>query len=191
MDCRILGAVAAVLLPYSVAMAQEPPKPASSSAARPEVGAVGGVGLPGRVAAVRLGGQVNERFAVDFSAGHVDGADRDGDGAHGFSFGAQVRWLWHGRDAKGRSGYWLAGPQVLQSINRTEVRWPDRPSTYIVDETPLTTVQFGYGWDVLMKNGARAGLEISTGGSERGASPFVHLFVVWGPRPARAARGQV
>jgi hypothetical protein len=182
MGLRILAAVATALLQCSTALAQGPPLPADAPPpARVEVGAVGAVGALGRLAAFRLGSQAHEKFAVDFTAGRVEGRGRDGDGVHGFAFGAQVRWLWHGRRSNGHSGYWLAGPQVLQSINRTEDRRPDRPPTYIVDKSPFATLQVGYGWDVLMKNGTRAGVEISTGGNEGGASPFVNAFMTWGP----------
>jgi hypothetical protein len=182
MGLRILAAVATALLQCSTALAQGPPLPADAPpSARVEVGAVGAVGALGRLGALRLGSQVHEKFAVDFTAGRVEGRGRDGDGLHGFAFAAQVRWLWHGRRPNGRSGYWLAGPQVLQSTNRTEIRWSDRPTTYIVDESAFATLQVGYGWDVLMKNGARAGVEVSTGGNEGGASPFVNAFMTWGP----------
>jgi hypothetical protein len=178
----ILAVVATALLQCSTALAQDPHVTAERpSSARPEVGAVAAIGVPGRVAGLRLGNQVNEKFAVDFTAGRAEGRGRDRDGVHGFAFGAQVRWLWHGRRPNGRSGYWLAGPQILQSINRIEVRRRGLPTTYIVDKFPFTTLQFGYGWDVLMKSGARAGLEISTGGNEGGASPFVNAFMTWGP----------
>ena len=139
------------------------------------------MGLPGSIAAVRVGGPISRRLAVDVTIGHVAGRGRDGDGADGLAVGAQVRWLWHGRDMKGRSGYWLAGPQVLQSTNRTEVRWRNHTSTYIVDKSPFVSLQVGYGWDVIMKNGARAGVEISTGGGDHGPAPFVKVFVAWGP----------
>ena len=182
MGHRITAAIAAALFSCSVARGQEQLLPVT---ARPverfAVGAVGAAGLPGNVAAVRVGGPVSHRLALDVTIGHVAARGRDGDGANGFAVGAQVRWLWHGRDAKGCSGYWLAGPQVLQSTNRTEVRWPNHTSTYIVDKSPFVSLQVGYGWDVMMKNGARAGVEISTGASSQGPSPFINAFVVWGP----------
>ena len=68
-------------------------------------------------------------------------------------------------------------------MNRTEVSGTRIvPPTTSSTSLPFATLQVGYGWDVLMKNGARAGVEISTGGNQRGAAPFVNAFMVWGPK---------
>ena len=105
MGHRILAAVATTFYRVRPRWPRaRPSRGTRSRHARVEVGAVGALGALGRVGAVRLGNQVNEKFAVDFTAGYIDGRGRDGDGAHGFSLGAQVRWLWHGRGSNGRAG---------------------------------------------------------------------------------------
>jgi len=179
---RAGGILAAVLLLGPVAYAQDQPAPARpASSERFGIGAVGAIGLFGNVAAFRAGGPVGEKFALDVTIGHIDGGGQSGSGPYGTSVGAQVRWLWHGRNANGRSGYWLAGPLIFPYTDRTEIRWPDRVTTYLVEKKSLATLQVGYGWDVQMKSGARAGVELSTGGTEGGPVSFVNAFVVWGP----------
>lgn len=179
-----LGAIlAAVLFLASMASAQDQPAPARPpSSERFGIGAVGAIGFFGNVAALRAGGPVGEKVALDVTIGHIDGGGQAGDGSHGTSVAAQVRWLWHGRNANGRSGYWLAGPLIFPYTNRTEIRWPDHVTTYLVEKKSLATLQVGYGWDVQMKSGARAGVELSTGGTEGGPVSSVNAFVVWGPR---------
>jgi hypothetical protein len=54
-------------------------------------------------------------------------------------------------------------------------------TTYLVEHKPIVVPQIGYGWDRVLKNGARGGIELSTGGGEEGPVAFVHAFVAWGP----------
>ena len=181
---RRLGVTcAAVLLLGSLANAQDQPAPAGSTA--PErfgIGAVGAIGIVGNVAALRVGGPLGQKLAVDVTVGRIDGGDPSRSRAHGASVGAQVRWLWHGRNAHGRSGYWLFGPLIFQYTDRTEIRYPNKVTRILLERKALAVPQIGYGWDVQMKSGARAGVELSTGGTEGGPVSFVNAFVVWGPR---------
>jgi hypothetical protein len=124
---------------------------------------------------------VSHRFRVEFSAGHVHEPGDEGVVASGFSFSAQLHWLWRGRNASGWSGYWMFGPQVLEATSRTPVIWPDRPRTWRVEDRPIATMQGGYGWDWLSPHGVRTGVEVS-GGSNYGVPVFfAHVFLVWGP----------
>jgi hypothetical protein len=179
----ILTAVAAALLYNSVGYAQTPDLPADAPRESFAIGAVGATGLFGRVAALRLSGAINDRFGVDVNIGRIHGGGSDGrSGAGGVSFGTQVRWLWHGRSTSGASGYWLIGALMLQATQRTEIRWPNHVTTYLVEHKPIAAPQVGYGWERVLINGARGGVELSTGGGEEGVVAFVHAFVAWGPR---------
>jgi hypothetical protein len=180
---RLVVTFAAVLLLGSVAHTQDRPEPAGpASSERFGIGAVGAIGIVGNVAALRVGGPVGEKLAVDVTVGRIDGGEPSRSRAHGASLGAQVRWLWHGRHASGRSGYWLFGPLIFQYTARTEIRYPNNVTRVLIERKAVATPQIGYGWDVQMKSGARAGVELSTGGTEGGPVSFVNAFVVWGPR---------
>jgi hypothetical protein len=182
---RIRAAVAAALLHSSVSYAQAPAPPAPALRESFAVGAAGATGWVGRVAALRLSGPINDRFGVDVNIGRLHGRGRS-DGPDGLSVGAHVRWLWHGRRANGSSGYWLFGPLFMRATQRTEIRWPNHVTTYLIDHKPIVTPQVGYGWDRLLKNGARGGVELTTGGGEEGpVAAFVHAFVAWGRRPSQ------
>jgi hypothetical protein len=181
-----LGVTAAAVFLFSFAsMANAQDQPVAARPASPErfgIGAVGAIGLFGNVAGLRGSGPLGEKLALDVTVGHIDGRGESGSGSHGTSLGAHVRWLWHGRNANGRSGYWLFGPLVFPYTDRTEIRWPNRVTTYLVEKKTVATVLVGYGWDVQMKSGARAGVEITTGGGSEGSpTSFVNAFVVWGP----------
>jgi hypothetical protein len=181
---KIPAALTAALLCSSVSYAQAPDPTTVPLRESFAVGAVGATGVFGRVASVRLSGPISDRFGVDVTIGRIHSRSRT-DGPDGLSFGTQVRWLWHGRRPSGSSGYWLFGPLFLQATQRTEIRWPNYVTTYLVEHKPMITPQFGYGWDRVLKNGARGGVELSTGGGEEGPVAFVHAFVAWGPRPSR------
>jgi len=166
-----------------LAAAQTEPEPPREAAA---IGAAASIGWLGTVAAIRASVPVDDRWGFDLTVGHISG---HGDaptasGAHGASVAAQVRWMRRGRAANGRSGHWLFGVMAQQGIDRTEIRFPGRTivqSDHVVNVTP----QIGYGWDRLLKNGARFGIELSTGGNERGPSQYIQTFVAWSPRRTR------
>jgi hypothetical protein len=177
---RVVGFCFVARLASSTAAAQPAPV-ASNTAERFGFGVAAGLGSEGTIRAVRISLPASDRFTVELTAGHVNdlrGGDVVADGA---SFSAQLRWLWHGRDAKGWSGYWFFGPQVLEASSRTPVRWPNGTQTWLVDERAIATMQGGYGRDWLSPHGARTGLELSAGSNYGVPVVFAHLFVVWGP----------
>lgn len=179
----ILGAVAAVVLCSSVGYAQTPDRPAVAPLESITIGATASIGWFGTVGAIRASFPLDDRRGVDLTIGHIggNGDPAKASGLHGASMAAQLRWMRHGRAASGRSGHWLFGVMAQQGIQRTEIRFPDRT---IVDLRHLVNVtpQVGYGWDRLLNNGARFGIEVSTGGNERGPSQYIQTFLAWGPR---------
>jgi hypothetical protein len=181
---RIAAGVTFILLSAGgVASAQTTPEPPRDSLA---IGATGSIGWFGRVGAIRASVPLDESWGFDLTVGHIRGRGHDAtaSGASGASVAAQFRWMRHGRTASGRSGHWLFGAMRQQGIERTEIRFPG--STIVQTRRVLNvTPQFGYGWDRLLKNGARFGIELSTGGNERGPSQYIQTFVTWGPRRPR------
>lgn len=146
------------------------------------IGGAGSVGVLGNVSAIRVSGAAAERWAIDLTVGRVDGhGSPTSSGLGGPSFAAQVRWLWRGRGTSGASGYWIGGPMVQMGTDRTEIRWPDGSRDVRTERVANATLQVGYGWDKLTANGARFGVELTTGGNERGPTTMVMMFAVWGP----------
>jgi hypothetical protein len=141
-----------------------PPPPPKEPIA---LGGVLGVGFPAQLVSVRLSLPLGKALALDLDAGRIHGLGDDGQVAGGGGYGAQLRWLWHGRSATGHSGYWLAGPLYLQATNRQ--------AGVVLDRRPIKTVQIGYGWDWIATSGTRAGVELSTGGGE-GPVFLVNVF---------------
>jgi len=152
----------------------------------PSIGATASIGWLGMVGAIRASAPLDDKWGFDLTVGHVSGHgdEATASGTSGASVAAQFRWMRHGRAADGRSGHWLFGVMAQQGIDRTEIRFPGRT---IVDRRHVVNVtpQVGYGWDRLLKNGARFGIELSTGGNERGPSQYVQTFVAWSPRRTR------
>jgi hypothetical protein len=175
----VLSASAALLsASVSVAQTSAPVTP------RPEhfgVGVSAALGSEGAIGAFRASLPTSDRFRVELSAGHVHESGEKGTVADGFSFSAQLHWLWRGRSASGWSGYWLFGPQVLEASSRTPVIWPDGTRTWFVEDRLIATVQGGYGWDWLSPHGARTGVEVSGGSTYGVPVVFAHVFLVWGP----------
>jgi hypothetical protein len=166
------------------ALAQEAKSPPREG---PGIGAMGAIGLFGNIGAVRVSAPLHEKWGLDVTAGHVAGhGSPTSSGLEGYNFGAQLRWHWHGRRAGGASGYWLAGPLVQGMTDRTVIVFPGNNRRVLVEKRADFTLQVGYGWDWLLKNGARFGFELVTGGDEGGPNPYVNAFVVWG-RPRKAA----
>jgi hypothetical protein len=173
--------VVALLAHASTTTAQTDLPSAQPATERYGFGVAGAIGLPGRLAGVRVSLPATDQIAADLTLGRVHGRGDDGVVLGGTSFSAQIRWLWRGRDSHGHSGYWFGGPIFLGATNRTQIRWPDGKRTTKIDDTSVITGQFGYGWDWLTPHGARTGLELSTGGNEGGPMIFAHGFLVWGP----------
>jgi hypothetical protein len=98
------------------------------------------MGSEGTIKAFWVSLPASDRFRVEFSAGHVHESGEEGVVANGFSFSAQLRWLWRGRNASGWSGYWFFGPQVLQARSKTPVIWPNRSRTWLVNDRPIATM---------------------------------------------------
>lgn len=166
-----------VLPTPSGAQSSVPQSPASKEPIA--LGGVVGVGLPAQLASVRLSLPFGKTWALDLDAGRVHGLGNDGQVAGGSGYGAQLRWLWHGRNAEGLSGYWLGGPLYLQATNRTTWRAGNLTGV-LIERAPIATVQFGYGWDWISASGTRAGIELSKGGGE-GPVFLVNVFVQWAP----------
>ena len=153
-------------------------------AAPVSIGAAGAVGLMGNIGALRLSAPLAPKWGLDFTAGHVDGhGSPTTSGLEGLSVAAQARYHWHGRKPGGASGYWLFGPMVQGLTDRTLIIFPGDRRELIVEKKASFTLQVGYGWDWLMANGSRFGLELTTGGGE-GPNPYVNAFFVWG-KPRR------
>ena len=152
----------------------------------PSVGAMAAVGVFGNIGAVRVSAPLHAKWGLDLTAGRVGGhGSATSSGLEGYNFGAQVRWHWHGRGASGASGYWLTGPLVQGMTERTVIIFPGNNRRVLVERKAAFTLQLGYGRDWLLKNGARFGIELVTGGAEGGPNPYVNAFVVWGrPRAA-------
>lgn len=146
------------------------------------VGAAGALGVLGNVGAVRISGPAAERWGLDLTVGRVAGhGSPETSALGGASFAAQVRWLWHGRRQSGVSTYWIAGPMIQMGTERTEIRWPDGRRDVITERIANPTLQVGFGVDKLTRRGTRLGLELTTGGNERGPTMMAMVFAVWGP----------
>lgn len=180
MKGRVLVCLAAALVTGSSAAAQ--PRDAGERRESISVGAAGALGVLGNVAAVRLSEPLNDRWRIDYTVGRVTGhgavtSSRLG----GASVAAHARWLWHGRRLSGLSTYWIAGPMIQTGTERSEIRWPDGRRDITSERIANFTLQVGFGVDRLTARGTRFGMELSTGGNERGPSMLATAFAVWGP----------
>lgn len=170
----------AVLLFVSPLFAQTAP-PAAATVEHFGIGGYGALGTSA-LSAIRLSVPLGDRAGLDVDIGRVHSGDDPNR-----AFGAQVRWLWRGREEHGGSGYWVFG--VLR-LNETYRYWASagRERWEVVEYRTPTLPQFGYGWDWQGRRGTRLGLELLTGSEgEAGPRLFARLFIVWGPR-ARGTR---
>ena len=154
----------------AAADAQSPTPPIQPATEHIALGGVIGVGAPAQLVSVRVSLPLGKRFALDLDAGRMHGLGNDGQVAGGGGYAAQLRWLWHGRDATGHSGYWLAGPLYLEATNHR--------NGLLLNRNPIKTVQFGYGWDWISTSRTRRGIELSSGGGE-GPVFLVNVYVQW------------
>ena len=176
-------AFAAVLLCSSIVSAQ-PAAEADRASPPVSVGAEAAIGPMGNIGAVRLSAPLAPKWGLDFTLGMIDGhGTPTRSGLEGASVAAQARYHWHGRRPGGSSGYWLFGPMVQGMTDRTLIIYPGSRRELLVEKRAVFTLQVGYGWDWLMRNGARFGVEAVTGGGE-GPNPYIHAFFVWG-KPRR------
>ena len=172
--------VLVTLLNASLALAQ--PRESTPPRESISVGAAAALGVLGNVAALRVSGPAHERWGVDLTVGHVSGhGSQSSSGLGGGSVAAQARWLWHGRRGSGLSTYWIAGPMLQMGTERTEIRWPDGRRDVLIEGVANFTLQVGYGVDRLTGRGTRFGVELTTGGNERGPTMMAMAFAVWGP----------
>lgn len=113
-------------------------------------------------------------FGLDVDVGRVLGTARldEGQVPTGGAVALHVRWLHAGRRSSGWSGYVLGGPRVMAAKNIDE-------QGHVTNRDPIRVFDLGYGWDRLMKDGWRGGLEFGAGAGE-GPWFFVTGFLLWG-----------
>ena len=171
---KIVILLMVVLLVPAILHAQ---KTTSLSRERFGVGAVGsGVlgALPWSIVSGRVSVPMGARFGLDVDAGRALKTKRlsEGQVPTGGAIGLHIRWLHAGRRPSGWSGYFFGGPRVVaaESLNQ---------DGHVTDQDSIKVVDLGYGFDRLMKNGWRTGVEVGSGGGE-GPLLFVSGFVLWG-----------
>ena len=149
----------------------------SSPRERLGVGAVGSAVLgafPWSIVSGRISIPMGTRFGVDVDAGKALNTKRlsRGQVPTGGAVGLHLRWLHGRRRPSGWSGYFFGGPRVVAGENITQ-------DGQVIDHDPIKVFDLGYGFDRLMQNGWRAGVELGGGGGE-GPLLFVSGFVLWG-----------
>jgi len=142
-------------------------------------GVSGGAGLPSSLGSVRVGAPLGPKVGVDFAVARLTNVGGTGTGP---AYITQVRWMRGGRQVTGNSRYWIFGVLGMRATSSTLVIYPGDVRRYLVENQTVVMPRFGYGWDHIARNGARVGVELTTGASgEQAGLMLANVFVMWGP----------